>query len=450
MLGRSIGNYQVVSKIGEGVRNAVFDPTGMRVGMSVACRVEVVENWCPERDPSCRPEPVTTRQRAESCPAALIPSEATIRTPWGQDYKGTVAFAQSGSAQSPGVVRIAGSQGDSEFAGIVSFKIDWKASSLRQTSLQDDAKLRSGWSVRYGPREVPLTLSDREVGAVRAQLPWSLEPSIGIGDDAAGRPDEHAALTAKLSSAPDANGVNQVALSVTNQGPDPAYKVTAQLRSSSTAIHGTRLSFGVIKRGETKNRITQISITKDTDELNPTVVASVSASNAASVSATSRLRLSVMKRPVLLQLACSALDKESAPGQRVRVQCESSNPGDKPVRGVSVVLAVGAAAPTPAKAPAELAAHARVKFELSAMIPAGVKIGESLPIEISMMAPDLAPLHQQVAIHVVDARAVCKEGKLARPAYLAWRKKMLDALAAGSLTQDEFDAYDADKVACLD
>jgi hypothetical protein len=159
--------------------------------------------------------------------------------------------------------------GPSELAGVLAVKIDWKASGVDLIGQQDAVKLRSGWVVRYGQSAVPLTLSEADaLGLLTLITPASA--GAKMRDDAVGRPEDRAALTAKLSSEPDATGVNQITLSVTNQGPDAAYKVTAQLRSSSTAIHGTRLSLGVIKNGETKSQVTPVSITGQGADLNPT------------------------------------------------------------------------------------------------------------------------------------------------------------------------------------
>jgi hypothetical protein len=132
-----------------------------------------------------------------------------------------------------------------------------------------------------------------------------------------------------------------------------------------------------------------ISITNPAEDLNPTVVAEVSASNAPVVSTSGRLRLLVVKRTPLqpLQLSCAVLEKEGAPAQRLRIQCESSNPNDKPVRGVAFQIAIGNAAATSVTAPAELVARAHVKFELAAVVPADAKPKSSLPVTI-MVNPD--------------------------------------------------------------
>lgn len=223
----------------------------------------------------------------------------------------------------------------------------------------------------------------------------------------------------------------------------------AKLRSSSIALHGVQLLFGRINKGETKTRAKDIPV-GDGEEPNPTVVAAVTATNAALASATGRVRLTAAKPHIELQLACSLLDKEPAPGQRVRVQCEAINAGAQATRGVTYELAIDKSAAITVPGPSALAAHARAKFELVPTLPAKAKLGSSLQITITMTAPDMAPVQQHIAVEVVESHGMCKQGKLTRDAYRKKRKRLEAALAAGALSQDEFDKYDSELVSCIE
>jgi hypothetical protein len=433
------------------VKQPVFDVTGLRLSVAVECQ-RTVRHWYLW---------ATSPVPAE-CPKQLMAGDISLRTPWGQVYRGTVALeaavpivqqrsnpvehgVDSGvyqPTQPPPPLR-------HSIAGVLALKIDWKTSGVDPLRLPDTAKFQGGWAVfsKDGQVNASLTLSHDEIRSMLAAIGQALG-----GDDAVGRADEHATLTAKLSNETDAGGANRIMLSVTNQGPDPAYKVVAQLRSSSTAIHGAQLSFGRINRGETKNRIAQLSGISDADELNPTVVAAVTSSNAPPATTSSRLRLTAAKHPHLvpLQLSCAPVDKELMLGQRLRIQCESTNPGEILVRGVSLQVAVGTAAVTPAAGPMEVAPHGHVKFEFTPTLPANVKTGSSVPITITMTAPDATPVQQQIAVRIIEAPGVCKQGKLTRDVYRIKRKRLQDALASGALTQGEFDNYDAEMVGCLE
>lgn len=407
------------------VKQPAFNASGLRMNVTAECHVSIVEHWCPLTDPQCRPNPTVVKNEPAACPKDLAPGNVSLRAPWGQVYQGAIT------------------------AGVLEVKIDWNTAGIDPLADRDSSMLRTGWVVHSedGLVDAPLELTDEELRA--------LLTAIGnvTGNDYGDAPaSEHAALTAAFSNEPVAGGANRIVLSVTNRGPDTAYKVVAHLKSSSTALHGLQLTFGRINRGETKTRTKDIATVGETDELNPTVVAAVTAANAAPASASGKIRLNKHAHavPLQLQLSCTSLDKEPAPGQRLRVQCESTNPGNEPVRGVSYQVAIDKAAATPAAGPPELAPHAHLKFELAPTLPANAKLGSSLRITITMNAPDVPPVQQQIAIEVVEFHGICKQGKLTREAYRIKRKRLQDALAAKALTQEEFDGYDSEMVSCIE
>jgi hypothetical protein len=99
----------------------------------------------------------------------------------------------------------------------------------------------------------------------------------------------HASLTAALSSE-SSHGVERIILSVTNRGSDPAHGVVAQLKSSSAALHGLQLSLGRIDRGETRTWTSDVATAGAADDLDPVVVAAVTASDAPPTFTTAKLR----------------------------------------------------------------------------------------------------------------------------------------------------------------
>jgi len=86
---------------------------------------------------------------------------------------------------------------------------------------------------------------------------------------------------------------------------------------------------------------------------------------------------------------------------------------------------------------------------LRMLVPAGVA-GESITVVVVV---DEAEGHGQPEItqtvKLVSGRS-CPEGRFSRDRYEAKRAKMLKAVADGSMTQAEFDSYDAELVRCLD
>jgi hypothetical protein len=406
------------------VKQPTFVASGLRLNVTAECHVSTVEHWCPLTDPQCRPNPTVVKDEPAACPNDLVARNVSLRAPWGQVYQGAIA------------------------SGVLEIKIDWKTTGIDPLANRDLSALRSGWVVHSedGIVDASVELTDDELRAMFAMI------GTATDNDYSNAPaGQHAELAAVFSNEAGANGANRIVLSVTNHGPDPAYKVIAQLKSSSTALHGIQLSFGRINRGETKTKSKDIATVNNGDELDPTVVAAVTSANAAPASAKGKIRLVVKRKQVVpLQLSCSSLDKEPAPGQRLRVQCESSNPGDDLVRGVSYQLAIDKAAATPVSGPAELAPHAHLKFELAPILPATAKLGSALRITITMNAPNAPPVQQQIAIDVVEFHGICKQGKLTRDAYRIKRKRLQAALAAHALSQEEFDGYDSEMVSCIE
>ena len=403
------------------VGRPTFTPSGLRFDVTTVCHIEVVEHWCPLSNPKCQPDPEVRKSEITSCPKDVEVKDVSVRAPWGQVY--------------PAIVT----------SGRLDAKIEWSTVGVDPLDEESTAILRAAWTVHSedGLVDASIDPTEAEVHALRQLLGQPGETELASA--AAG---EHAQLTAAFVTEPGADGGNRVGLAVTNKGPDPAYKVIAQLRSSSTALHGLQLSFGRINKGETKTRIKDIAA-GDGDDPNPTVVAAVTATNAAPVSATSRVRLATAK-PLHLQLACALIDKEPAPGQRVRVQCESINEGTQVVRGVAYQLAIDKSAAITVPGPAVLAAREHAKFELVPTLPASAKLGSSLLIIVTMTAPDVPPVQQQIAVEVVEFHGMCKQGKLTRDAYRKKRKRLEAALAARALSQDEFDKYDSELVSCIE
>jgi hypothetical protein len=345
-------------------------------------------------------------------------------------------------------------QGFDAFKGVSVFKIDWTATGVNLDEPLDETKLEKDWVVLSEDDRLNVALSfSRE--EVRGFMALIAQASSALHDDLpARRADEHAALVVTLSSESDGKGTgtNRLNISVTNHGPDSAYDVATQLKSSSTIVHGIHLSLGRVNRGETKKVIKRLPPVCDTDELDPMVVVTTTASNAPAITASSRLRLTPAKNPgtAPLQLSCTAAEKDAAPGQRLHVHCESTNSGSSAIRCVSINVAVGAAAAMSADSLAELAPQARVAFELTPTLPTNAKAGSLLPIFITIRAPDSAPVEQQIAMKITAAHGGCKQGILTRDAYLAKRKKLQSARDSGELSQEEYDRYNAENVNCIE
>lgn len=400
----------------------VFGGSGLRLNIKTGCRASIAERWCSSSDPECKP--VIKYEPAE-CLHEVAPNKFALRTPWGQVYPGVLAD------------------------GVLDVKIDWKSTNAEPLAELDLAALRTEWVINSedGSRDVhtPLELSDDELHAMLAVI------RDATGNDYNEAPaSEHAALRVALTNQPSISGDNSVALSVTNSGPDPAYRVVAHLKIGSTMSREVTIPFGRIDRGETRTKAKNLAVPNETNELNPKVYAKVIAANAPTASWSGNIQLLAKRtRAVPPQLSCTSSDKIPAAGQRLRVECVASNPGDRPAQGLRYEIAIDKATPEPAKGPGELGPHTQPKFELTPMLPANAPVGSSVGITVTMNAPGGSPVQQQISVDIVPFDGLCKPGLCTSHDYRSILRRLQEGLTAGTFTQAEFDSYKAELDSCM-
>lgn len=406
----------------------VFDASGLRANVSgLSCHVTVVEHWCPVNDPRCRPDATVTKDEPAECPQTVPPGTFLLHTPWGQVYPGVAV------------------------SGVLGVKIDWKTASVDTVS---GAALHTGWSVHSddGGVDVDATLSltDAEVKALLA----AVRDATG-NDYSDASADERASIGVVVSSAPIAGDENHVVVSVTNHGPTPAYRVVAQLKIRTPALQAIRLPFGRIDPGETKQRAMDIPAPQDAEAQIDVEAASANATRA---KAPQGIRLKPRRvsaaappppPPPPPQLSCSAPASQAAAGKRLRVPCEASNPGDRPVKGVTYEVAVASDAPTSAVGPADLAPHAAPsKFDVDVALPSNLAPGV-VQVTVTASAPDRPPVQQDITVTVVEPHKLCKPGELTREDYRRKHKLLDEDRRGGNLTKEEFNDVLAELWSCV-
>jgi hypothetical protein len=405
----------------------LFDAQGLRVNITgLTCRVSVVENWCPVNEPKCRRDPIVTRDDPVACPHNVMSSEFSLHTPWGGVYPSTFA------------------------AGLLDIKVDW--SSVVVDSL-DGVMLRTGWLLQGDDGVVnvgaPLVLTDEEVRSLLAVI------RSATGNDYSEAPvGQRAALTVTLSNEPSADDESHIVVSVTNHGPAPAYRVVAQLKSRATELPGVKLSFGRIDRAETKKRAKNIATSRDHDDV---IEVEVTSPNAATTSSPDVIRLKHKRKapespespPPPPRLLCSSPTKQATAGHRVRVLCEISNPGDKPVKGVGYKVSVGGAAPVPASGPTDLAPHApSSKFDVDVSAPVNTSPGP-VTVTVTAKAPETSSVQQDVAFDVVEPHKLCTPGELTIDDYHRKHKALDEERNDGHITKEELNDYLSELWGCV-
>ena len=83
-------------------------------------------------------------------------------------------------------------------------------------------------------------------------------------------------------------------------------------------------------------------------------------------------------------------------------------------------------------------------------IPADATLDQELTIEVTAADADVTARATTRVRVIVRRPGLCPTGRLDRAEYLAKRRRLEEARAAGDLTADEFDRYDAELVGCLD
>lgn len=411
--------------------DASIGPRGYRISVAARCQAQVVNIWCEplaERRTSCNTPPTVTKAEV-ACPKELEFRNVlvSLRAPWGAVYSAT-----------------------SDERGVVDMPVDWAKSGIDPLAEGAAAQLAANWLVttREG-LSLELKVSSQDVEAMRA--------AIGEATDtqsAAGTSGERAALKAELvESEPMVMGrAGTIGVSITNSGPQPAYRVIAKLKSGVEALDGIQLSFGRIDPGKTKVRARRIPLPAALDDRAPIVLANVSYANGEDFSVKRRFTIGAEQAGVEQQLGlgvdCKPAAGEISPGERVRIQCELRNKSKSPANELRVVVAVGGA-PTPNLGPKKLAAGESVTLDFVGVAPVTAKQGTELPVKVTVTGADVPAVTQSLSVRIASLAVKCKTEKLTREQYRAKRKRLQAAFDAGALTQKELDKYDAELVSCL-
>jgi hypothetical protein len=379
----------------------------------------------------CTMTKVSVNGPSESnCDGATLDSvRITARTPWGQDIAGT----WNGPAY-------------------ISFRIDWAATAAAGIDpLADDAAaaVARPWQVS-GTEWTPTA---DEAAAILKHIGEAAGVETELVHGGAAPSLEVAALEVDggvLHAGEPATLVVRIA----NRGPGTAYRVVATTRSSIEALHGRRLSFGAIKPGADKVRKLEVTLPASETARDTMLVLALSEGNgAAPHNASRRIPIEPSTAAPVLAMRCAIVGHEAArpdldAGQNLMVRCAVDNTGNADARQVNLDAAIGDAAQGHS-APQPVPAKGRATIDVAITVPRGLPI--NAPVEIAITARDRASSRStRMAITgVVRKPRLCEPGQLTRAQYQAKIAELRAAVAAGDITQAQFDRYDAELVACL-
>jgi hypothetical protein len=352
--------------------------------------------------------------------------QIVAHTPWGQEVPGTWIDPAS-----------------------IAFRPDWKVEGF--DPLVSDARLiaERAWDVsgaQWKPTDADVARLLQLIGAatgtetdvVRGGPPPSLEVTAFEVEGQTLRAGEASALVVRIA----------------NHGKGTAYRVVATTRSSIEALHDRRLSFGAIKPGEDKVRTLQVKLPASATEHDTMLVLAVSEANGADPRNVShRFAIAPSTAAPALAVECTVQDNkperpELEPGQRLMLRCRVDDTGNADAKQVELEISV-AGGPPARSPPQAIAASGHQAFDVSVTVPRNLPI--NAPVEIAITARDRASSRStRMAITgVVRKPRLCEPGQLTRAQYQAKIAELRAAVAAGDITQAQFDRYDAELVACL-
>ena len=367
-----------------------------------------------------------TLMQAKCGNQTLSAISVVAHTPWGQDVTGTWADA-----------------------GHVGFRVDWKSVELDPLSDDAAATMQKPWTVS-GTTWTP-TAAD--AAAMLKQIGVASETETDLVRGGAAPKLE----VSKFEVEGDALHVgdpNTLVVAIANRGTGAAYRVVATLRSSVAALHGKRVSFGLIKPGAEKVRRLQVTLPDGEAAHDTMLVLAVTEGNGvAPANVNHRVTIAPSTAAPVLAVQCTSGEKKVArpdldAGQTFKLRCTINNTGNADARRAELEVAVAGGKPS-RSAPVAVAASGHFAFDVPVLVPRSLPIDAPVEIAITVRDRDSGRSARTSITGVVRKPKLCTPGQLTQAQYQAKIADLKAALSAQALTQEEYDRYDAELVNCL-
>jgi hypothetical protein len=363
---------------------------------------------------------------AKCGPTTLSAISVVARAPWGQDVPGTWSDASH-----------------------VAFRLDWKSVELDPLADDAQATVERPWLVS-GTTWTP---APAEAAAILKQVGLASETETDLVRGGAAPKLEVSKFTVE-GDALHVGDPNTLVVAIANRGTGPAYRVVATLRSSISALHGRRLSFGMIKPGAEKVRKVQVTV-PGTETAHDTmlVLAIAEGNGAAPGNVNHRVAIAPSTAAPVLAVQCTSGDRKLArpdldAGQTLKLRCTIENTGNADAKRVELELAVAGGKPS-RSAPQAVAAAGKFAFDVPVLVPRSLPINAPVEIAITVRDRDSGRSARTTITGVVRKPKLCTPGALTQAQYQAKIADLRAALAASALTQQEYDSYDAELINCL-
>lgn len=326
------------------------------------------------------------------------------------------------------------------------FRVDWKLTGLDPLDADVPALIAQPWKIS-GTTWTP---SAEETRRILTLLGIATETELVSG----GPPPSLEITRLEIEgNALHAGGATTLTVQITNRGPGTAYRVATTVRSGIMNLHGRRAEFGTIQPGTQKLRRLRLLLPASETSPDTMLVLVFGEGNGFPPPSVSR-RMPIAPpaiAPVLaVQCSIPGRNKERPgldAGEQLVVHCLVDNTG---TGAANVVLEASLAGTTPIASLAKrVAPQDRTSFDIPIAVPRELAIDSAVEIAVAAVDRQFAREARTRIIGVIRKPRLCVPGQLTHTQYRAKLAALRAALAAGDLTPDQFDHYDAELVSCL-
>ena len=253
-----------------------------------------------------------------------------------------------------------------------------------------------------------------------------------------------------------AGAASELALTVRNDGPGPAFRLVGSTKSDHPKLHGLRFSFGKLAPGATMTKKVAVSIPReDLASEVAVLVAFTEAGGNQPSNYTKRFQIQLAPRP-RLEVSCQIAEgAETVDGQlmaeaggQLVVRCGVDNRGDAPANDTELSASLdGAAKPSGRRT---IAPGAHADLEALLQVPASFEVGSAHSIGLTISERNFGDRIERPPIAFTISRQAICTGKITRPQYDAKVAKLKENLRSGIINQKEFDRYQGQLLGCLE
>lgn len=334
------------------------------------------------------------------------------------------------------------------------FRVDWKRSGIDPLDADVPALILQPWRISGTTWEQ----STEETWTPNADLQRQILTLLGAPTEtesvAGGRPPNLEVTRLEIDGgALHAGSLTTLTVQITNRGPGTAYRVATTVRSGFMSLHGRHAEFGTIQPGTEKLRRVRLMLPASETSPDTMLVLVFDEGNGfPPPSASRRVPIAAPAIAPVLAVQCSipGRDKERPgldAGEQLVLHCVVGNTG---TGAANVVLETSLAGATPVVSPVK-----RIAPGEHSVLDARITISRDLAIDsvvdIAIVAVDrqFARSASTRIVGVIRKPRLCAADQLTHTQYRTKLAELRAALAAGDLTQDQFDRYDAELVSCL-